>query len=314
MKANYECDLHGHTTRSDGNDTPYEYIINASRRGLKVAAITDHDIVPPENVVTENGVRDICGFAKDLGVILFRGIEISCETYIDDTHLVCFGCDWKDSFFRELDAFTVKSKVDSYRKLVSALNAHGMKMTWDEVLDNDGNPVTEASVQKKMIFELMARKGYVDSWSQGKLLVKTTKDFIIKRKKPDAETVIHKIHQLGGIVIMAHPYLVSEPVLYHGKYISRDEFIEILIEAGLDGIEACYTYDKTSYNGTKSKEEIAREIIQKYKPRKLIISGGSDYHADQKKGVDNPRMLGECGISLHDFMQDSRLQKLAEQI
>ena len=31
---------------------------------------------------------------------------------------------------------------------------------FEEVLDNGGNPVREDQVQKKMIFELIARKGY----------------------------------------------------------------------------------------------------------------------------------------------------------
>ena len=50
MLANYECDLHGHTNRSDGNDSPVEYIRHAVHRGVKILAITDHDIVPPEMI------------------------------------------------------------------------------------------------------------------------------------------------------------------------------------------------------------------------------------------------------------------------
>ena len=62
----------------------------------------------------------------------------------------------------------VESKVGSYRELVKRLNADGMKMTWEEVLDNGGNPVQEDQVQKKMIFELIARKGYQKDWSAAK--------------------------------------------------------------------------------------------------------------------------------------------------
>ena len=40
MLANYECDLHGHTNRSDGNDSPVEYIRHAVHRGVKILAIT----------------------------------------------------------------------------------------------------------------------------------------------------------------------------------------------------------------------------------------------------------------------------------
>ena len=118
MLANYECDLHGHTNRSDGNDSPVEYIRHAVHRGVKILAITDHDIVPPEMIELGGGKRqEITAYAKGIGVELLRGIEISCETYIDDVHLVCLGCDWNAPYFKELDEFTINSKVNSYRDL-----------------------------------------------------------------------------------------------------------------------------------------------------------------------------------------------------
>lgn len=308
MLANYECDLHGHTNRSDGSDSPDEFIRHAVKRGVKVAAITDHDVIPP-SFVTVNGEQiEIRQYAKEQGLILLKGIEISCETWIDDTHLVCFGCDWSDEFFSELDTFTINSKVGSYKKLIKALSERGMPMTWQEVLDNNGNPVKEEAVQKKMIFELMARKKYKESWQDAKLYVKNAKDIKIKREKPDAVSVIKEIHRMGGIVILAHPFLISEPVSYKGETISREQFIEILMKAGLDGIEASYTYDKTSYNGKETPAEIKAYIGQKYKGR-LIISGGSDYHADGKKGVANPREIGDCGITLKEFEECAVLKR-----
>ena len=33
-----------------------------------------------------------------------------------------------------------------------------------------------------------------------------------------------------------------------------------------------------------------------------FASGGSDYHADYKKGQDNPRDLGECGLTMEEFL------------
>lgn len=310
MLANYECDLHGHTNRSDGNDSPEEFICHAAERGVKVAAITDHDVIPPSYVMVDGKKEEIQRYARQKGVFLLQGIEISCETWIDDTHLVCFGCDWNAPFFAGLDAFTIKSKIGSYKKLVEALSRKGMPMTWQEVLDNNGHPVEEQAVQKKMIFELMARKGYMAGWQDAKLYVKNAKDIQIKREKPEAVSVIKEIHRLGGIVILAHPFLISEPVQYKGKEISRKKFIEILIEAGLDGIEASYTYDKTSYNGKQTADEIKKEIEQTYGDR-LFISGGSDYHADGKKGVKNPREIGDCGISLSDFEQCEFLLRCA---
>ena len=46
----YPCDLHCHTTRSDGNDTPSELIDSAVAAGLHAVAITDHDVDPPRTI------------------------------------------------------------------------------------------------------------------------------------------------------------------------------------------------------------------------------------------------------------------------
>ena len=312
MSANYIVDLHGHTTRSDGSDTPVEFVLHAKERGVKVCAITDHDVVPPKTVTIDGVERDIQEWAKEQGVDLLLGSEISCETYIDDTHLVLFGCDWDDPYFKELDQAVIQSKIGSYRKLTELLTEKGMPIDWKEVLDNNGNPVPEDQIQKKMIFELMARKGYFDNWGAAKLYVKESRDLAIKREKPDAESVIREAHRTGGYVIMAHPFLVSEPISYKGQTITRSVYIEHLIEAGLDGIEASYTYDKTSYSGEYTKDKI-EEYINLYYGDRLFISGGSDYHADGKKGVKNPREIGDSGISMEAFLANKRLTALLYQ-
>lgn len=308
--AEFVCDLHGHTNRSDGSDTPLEYLQHATKRKMKIVAITDHDKIPPETVVTEDGKIQIMDYAKLLGLILLKGIEISCETDIEDVHLVCFGCDWKSEYFRELEAYTVRNKIKSYKELVNRLSRIGMKISWDELLQNHGSPIEETDIQKKLIFNLMAEKGYTRDWSEAKLFVKNTPELQVQREKPTAVSVIREVHRQGGIVILAHPYLISEYVRYNGMIIKRKELIDSLIDAGLDGIEGRYTYDKTSYAGTLTKEEIYQEISQRYRGRIPIISGGSDYHGDQKRGVLNPRDIGECGLTEQEFYQNELLVKL----
>jgi hypothetical protein len=34
----------------------------------------------------------------------------------------------------------------------------------------------------------------------------------------------------------------------------------------------------------------------------VFASAGSDYHNDAKKGVKNPRELGECGLTMEEFL------------
>lgn len=305
----YLCDLHMHTNRSDGSDSPKELIDNAADLGMAVIAITDHDIRPPATITTEDGVVDITDYARSKGLLLLRGIEISCETDIEDTHIVGFGCDWSSPYFDKLEESVINSKIDSYKKLITALNAGGFAITWEEVLGNNGSPVPEEAIQKKMLFELMARKGFVKSWSDAKLLMKNTPQYQINREKPTAASAIQAIRDTGGISILAHPYLIADTVIYKGDSISRDQFIRSLIAVGLNGIEANYTYDKTSYGGSMTKDQIAKEVTERYGALVDLISGGSDYHADQKKGVVNARAIGEAGIDVDYFHSNRFLKK-----
>ena len=317
-RPNYPVDLHTHSTRSDGADTPQQLIDHAASLGMKIIAITDHDIRPPKEIPVEaadagnRALVDPVDYAWSRGLRLLRGIEISCETMAEDCHLVCLGCDWEDPFFDDLERAVVESKIGSYRELVRRLDADGMHMTWEEVLENGGNPVAEEQVQKKMIFELIARKGYQKDWSSAKLMVKNTPSYQILREKPDPVQVIRQVHRCGGIVIMAHPYLVNEPVRLPSGTMDRAAYIDRLIEAGLDGIEACYPYSKTSYGGSMTPEQIEREVTERYSGRLAIISGGSDYHADFRKGVSpaKARIIGESGITLEYFQQNALLQEV----
>ena len=147
-RPGYLVDLHTHSTRSDGADTPQQLIDHAAALGMKVIAITDHDIRPPKEIQvaaagTGNGTLsekadagesvpvDAVDYARAKGLQLLRGIEISCETTAEDCHLVCLGCDWEDPFFDDLERAVVESKIGSYRELVRRLDADGMHMTWE---------------------------------------------------------------------------------------------------------------------------------------------------------------------------------------
>ena len=310
-RANYPVDMHSHSTRSDGSDTPQELIDHAAAVGVKILAITDHDIRPPQMIpLAEGGEMDAVEYAKSKGVSLIRGTEISCETTAEDCHIVCLRCNWEDPFFDRLERSVIESKISSYRELVRRLAKNNMTITWEEVLDNGGHPVDKEHVQKKMIFELLGRRGFTKDWAEAKLMIKNTPEYQIMREKPDPVEVFREIHRTGGIVIMAHPYLVNEPVDIPAGKMSRAAYIDRLIEAGLDGIEASYTYHKTSYGGTMTPAEIEEEVRARYTDHVSIISGGSDYHADAKKGVKNPREVGECGITEEYFMNHPVLRTL----
>ncbi|MDR1290354.1 MAG: PHP domain-containing protein [Planctomycetaceae bacterium] len=307
-KPKYKIDLHSHTNRSDGNDEPAEFLRNAAAVGMSVVAITDHDVFPPSTVLVDGNEIRTRDYARSLGISVLLGIEVSCDTNVDDVHVVGFGCDWESPSISWIPADVEESKVVSYRQIVERLRANGMNISWSELTGEVGR--VDAGVQKKHIFELLAAKGYAESWQAAKIMVRDNPEYDIKRRKPDAVAVVHAIHEAGGIAILAHPYLIDEEVLLDGKLVSRDVYIRHLIEAGLDGIEAVYTYDKTSYKGKQSPEEIAKEVVERYGKLVKIISGGSDYHADHKKGTTNPRRIGDAGIETEYFYNNKILSGL----
>src|SRR5690554_6217389 len=94
---NYECDLHCHTNRSDGNDSPLEFILKARDLNMKAVAITDHDIIPPLFIEDDNGKKiPSIIFAKENNIDLVLGYEFSCDTNIDDVHIIGYECDWEN--------------------------------------------------------------------------------------------------------------------------------------------------------------------------------------------------------------------------
>ncbi|MGM0365893.1 MAG: PHP domain-containing protein [Actinomycetota bacterium] len=300
--------MHCHTTRSDGNDSPGQLIKNASGLGMKAIGMVDHDIGPA--LYVDSGARKvkIKEFSAGLGLELVLGDEFSCDSYVDDVHIIGYELDWSCPAVRDEIKRAEQSKTDAYRRLCELLSAEGMPIDYNEDIlrytDSNGNPSTRRpeEVQRKHIFEAMAKKGYAESWDEAKLMVRESPGLNIRREKASPLDVLDIIKSCGGVSVLAHPYLIDEKVESRvmGK-VTRDRYIGRLIDAGLDGIESCYTYDKTTYKGSMARGRIQKEVEGAYRGRVRFFTGGSDYHNDAKKGAPNPRMIGEAGISYRQY-------------
>jgi 3',5'-nucleoside bisphosphate phosphatase len=305
----FPCDLHCHTVRSDGNDTPQELIDNAAALGLHALGITDHDVTPPVLLEMRDGAQvDSVAYAAQRGVRLVLGYEFSCDTCVDDVHICGYGLDWNHPDLRAEVQAAEGSKSRAYEELCERLTAAGMPLGWEQDILHftgpDGRPATRApsDVQRKHIFEAMAAKGYAPTWSEAKLLVRDNPTLNVQRRKIDPLEAIALIHRCGGVAVLAHPHLIDESIAVPGRRrTTRDEYIEQLIAAGLDGIEIRYTYDKTTYKGTATPEQIEADVRHRYASQLRMLSGGSDYHADHKKGAKKVRTLGERGLTVDEF-------------
>jgi len=309
MTARYPCDMHCHTVRSDGNDTPQELIQNAAALGMHALGITDHDIDPPLTLELPGaGPVDIVEYAAGRGVVLVSGYEFSCDTWVDDVHICGYRLDWSHPDVQAEVRSAKRSKSRAYEELCTRLTRMGMPVDWEaDVLtckDASGRVRRRDpdEVQRKHVFEAVAARGHAATWSQAKIMVRDNPDLNVPRRKIDPIEAVNLIHRCGGVAVLAHPYLIDEEIRVRDRPpTTRRQYIDRLLEAGLDGIEARYTYDKTTYKGTLTPGRIEREVRAAYAGRVRLFSGGSDYHADHKKAAKVVRQLGEQGLSVAEF-------------
>ncbi len=73
-------DLHTHSLRSDGTLTPSDLVTRAHAAGVKVLALTDHDVT--------DGIAEAQTAAESLGIRLVAGVEISVTWQNRTLHIV----------------------------------------------------------------------------------------------------------------------------------------------------------------------------------------------------------------------------------
>lgn len=100
----------------------------------------------------------------------------------------------------------------------------------------------------------------------------------------------------GAVTVLAHP------AVEHSRYDYNtvDDFVvKPLADAGLDGIEVAYPYDKTYRN------EAFHHYLEIAGRLGLLVSGGTDYHGDERVGLRDVELRPEdaerlclqiCGI------------------
>ncbi|MDE7223116.1 MAG: PHP domain-containing protein, partial [Acetatifactor sp.] len=93
----------------------------------------------------------------------------------------------------------------------------------------------------------------------------------IPREKVTPAQAVTLILAADGLPILAHP------ILYHLSNERLDALVGELKETGLVGIEALYS----TYHACDERQ--IRSLAAKYN---LLISGGSDFHGENKPGLD----------------------------
>lgn len=266
---NKYIDLHTHSTCSDGTFTPEEVVKEAKKAGLSAIALTDHD--------TLDGLQEATAAGKKYGIEVITGIEFSVAA---DTEMHLLGLNFNldcPEIKSILDEMIIQRDLRNY-KVIELLAKCGIHITIDDILAEATSPVTGRS----QIAKAMLRKGYISSIKEAfDNYLSFGRPAFVERSTLSPEEAIRLIKQSGGKSFLAHLNQTekTDKELY--------EILTRLKKCGLDGIEGYYTEytDDMGIRYRKMAEDIG-----------LKLSGGSDFHGENKDGYEIGRGKGNLRI------------------
>lgn len=256
-------DLHLHTTASDGRLSPTELVRFLARRGIRAAAITDHD--------STEGLDEAFKAAEETpNLTLIPGIELSADVPGSEVHILGYFMRWEDREFQEtLEEFR-RGRVRRAKGIVEKLAQMGLEMEWERVLELAGS----GAVGRPHVALAMVEKGFVkDTREAFTRYIGRNGPAYVERMKLTPKDAIALIRKVGGAAVLAHPSWVD----------NLEESLKQLKEADLAGMEVYYG----SYS-----PEMVRHFARLAEQLDLIPCGGSDYHA---MGTEDESLPGDQG-------------------
>jgi predicted metal-dependent phosphoesterase TrpH len=234
---------------SDGKDEPAALVERAKAKGLRCISITDHD--------TFDGLVRAQKKAKELGVELISGIEVTAVWEGRDIHILGYFCDPTNlgiNFELENQA---KLRAARARGILKKLAGMGVELSYEKVKSFAKGAV----IGRPHIAAALLAEDYVSSYSEA--FAKYLGDdgpASVEKKGLSPQAAIRLIENAGGIAVMAHPAVTR-----------MDALIPKLVEAGLAGLEVFCPSQKGATARRYS------EIASRYH---LVKTGGSDSHGE----------------------------------
>ena len=250
-------DLHLHSRYSDGSDSVPQLVEKLIASGITTFSLTDHDTV--------RGIPELLQAATGRARAI-TGVEFSCLDSGDPCHILAYGFSENDPNILALVEKGEAMRRKNFENRKTHLErTHGIIFTDEELTWLFSLP----KIGKPHIARVLIARG----------LAKDT-DEVIRRylngcKDNDlrlsAKEAVSSILASGAVPVWAHP-LGGEGE----DHLSEADFLSLasrLVSYGIKGME-CY-YSRYTEN------EIAF-LLQKANDFHLAVSGGSDYHGENK--------------------------------
>ena len=252
LKESFRADLHCHSSFSDGSMTPEELIDLAIASGLQGLSITDHDTI--------DAYKSAIPYAKEKGILLGTGVELSCEYKKKSVHILAYNFSLEDEGLKEYCQRQQKKRTKRNQEILEKLKRLRILLTEEELLSECPDA---SSIGRPHIAALMMKKGHVRSIQEAfQLYIGDGACCFVRGELFPVKEALSIVTAAGGKTFLAHPHLYSDA-----------GFVKEILSLGFDGLE-CF-YGKFSYRYEKTWLKIAKES-------RLLISGGSDFHGTMK--------------------------------
>lgn len=272
------CDLHCHTTLSDGSLGIEDVIAQAKRMNIDWLSITDHD------TMASFSRADVLG--ERAGVKMLHGVELSAwdKERNSKVHILCYA----PSKPNRLEGLCLKSceiRKECSKEMIEKVMAK-FPITQESILKRT---TASKSIFKQHIMRALIDYGYALEFYgdlDRELFNPKNGSCYVEREYPDVNFVIDLIHTARGVAVMAHP----------AQYDNIELLEELAKNGKIDGVEVGH------FSADESCRSDLRAIAVKYE---LIQTGGSDFHGLYNKV---PTHLGSETTSKENL---DRILKLA---
>lgn len=266
-------DLHMHSTASDGSQQPHEVVAAAVAVGVRAIALTDHDTVA--------GVTPAREAARGTALRVIAGVELSAYQGDEETHLLGLHLADIDAMDHDLLAFR-DARRDRGAQMVERLNAIGVKITFQDVLDAAGG----GAIGRPHVAKALVENGYArDSRDAFDRYLGVGRPAYLEKRRLSLRDAIAMVHACGGIAVLAHPG--GEGSLTR---------LTALKAMGLDGVEVLHP---------SHSAEDRKRLLAVTEHLDLVPSGGSDSHG----ATAGPRTIGALAVPLEWLeRQDARVE------
>ncbi|MDT3670281.1 MAG: 3',5'-nucleoside bisphosphate phosphatase [Aromatoleum sp.] len=259
------ADLHCHSTVSDGWLAPADVVRRAAANGVTHLALTDHDEVA--------GLDEALAVAREVGITLVPGVEISVSFRGETVHVVGLGIDHRNPELLAGLAQVRRGRDKRATRIGEALEAAGIRDALAGARRFARNP--ELVSRAHFARHLVASGVMPDVNTVFRHYLAHGKPGYVAHEWARLEDAVGWIHAAGGVAVIAHP----------GRY----RFSDADLGALFDAFAACGGEAVEVVSGAHSQAE-AQKFASLARRRGLLASRASDFHGEGESPVD----LGCC--------------------